>query len=41
MMAALRKRFNEKKDTTKVKAHITSHTRRDRAALVPRAKKGD
>ena len=40
MTAALRKRFNEKKDTTKAKAHTASHTRRDGAAQVLRAKKG-
>ena len=40
MTAALRKRFNEKKDTTKAKVHIASHTRRDGAAQVLRAKKG-
>ena len=41
MTAALRKRFNEKKDTTKAKAHLASHTRRDGAAQVLlRAKKG-
>ncbi|KAN0129618.1 DUF887 domain containing protein [Lactarius tabidus] len=39
MTAALRKRFNEKKDATKAKAHIASHTRRDGAVQALRAKK--
>lgn len=39
MIVALRKRFNEKRDTTKAKAHITSYTRVDGAAQALRAKK--
>lgn len=39
MITALQKRFKEKKDTTKAKAHITSHTRAEGAALALRAKK--
>ncbi|KAH8995490.1 DUF887-domain-containing protein [Lactarius akahatsu] len=39
MIAALQKRFNEKKDTTKAKVHITSHTRTDGAAQALRTKK--
>ncbi|KAI9450716.1 DUF887-domain-containing protein [Lactarius psammicola] len=39
MIVALQKRFNEKKDTSKAKVHITSHTRPDGAAQALRAKK--